>query len=123
MSSFSNCGQACLAVKRLYLFDNIADAFMGKWSKKLRELKSECRDDQEHLHGPLHTKEQRQEVEEQVEDAVKQGARILCGAQRPRGDEYDKGFYLQPTLVADVDPSSRLLQEEQPGPALPIVRV
>jgi acyl-CoA reductase-like NAD-dependent aldehyde dehydrogenase len=75
------------------------------------------------LMGPLHTAEQRKEVEEQVEDAVKRGAKVLFGAQRPKGEEYDKGFYLQPTLVADVDPSSRMLQEEVFGPALPIVRV
>ena len=73
--------------------------------------------------GPLHTKEQRQEVEDQVEDAVKRGAKVLFGAQRLKGDEYDKGFYLQPTLVADVDPASRMLHEEVFGPALPIVRV
>ena len=62
--------------------------------------------------GPLHTKEQRQEVEDQVEDAVKRGAKILFGAQRPKGEDYDKGYYLQPTLVADVDPSSRLMKED-----------
>ena len=45
------------------------------------------------------------------------------GAQRPKGDDYDKGFYLQPTLLANVDPASRILQEECFGPALPIVRV
>ena len=73
--------------------------------------------------GPLHTKEQRQEVEEQVEDAVKRGGKVIFGGQRPKGDEFDKGFYLQPTLVADVDPASRMIQEEVFGPALPIVRV
>ncbi len=110
---FFNCGQACLAVKRLYLFDNIAD-------KKIKVGNGLSKDT---LMGPLHTKEQRHEVEEQVEDAVKRGAKILYGAQQPKGEEYDKGFYLQPTLVANVDPSSRLLQEECFGPALPIVRV
>jgi acyl-CoA reductase-like NAD-dependent aldehyde dehydrogenase len=75
------------------------------------------------LMGPLHTKEQRQEVEEQVEDAVKRGGKVIFGGQRPKGDDYDKGFYLQPTLVADVDPASRMIQEEVFGPALPIVRV
>jgi succinate-semialdehyde dehydrogenase/glutarate-semialdehyde dehydrogenase len=120
---FFNCGQACLAVKRLYLFDKIADVFMEKLVEKAQKitvgngLKSGV------LMGPLHTKEQRQEVEEQVEDAVKRGAKVIFGAQRPKGDEYDKGFYLQPTLVADVDPASRMIQEEVFGPALPIMRV
>ena len=120
---FFNCGQACLAVKRLYLFDNIADAFIEKLVEKAKKIKIGNGLSKDTLMGPLHTKEQRQEVEDQVEDAVKRGAKLLYGAQRPKGEEYDKGFYLQPTLVADVDPSSRLLQEECFGPALPIVRV
>jgi len=120
---FFNCGQACLAVKRLYLFDSIADDFMAKLVEKARKIGVGNGLSKGTLMGPLHTKEQRQEVEEQVEDAVKRGANILFGGQRPKGDEYDKGFYLQPTLVANVDPASRMLQEEVFGPALPIVRV
>ena len=120
---FFNCGQACLAVKRLYLFDNIADQFMEKLVEKAKKISVGNGLKPDTLMGPLHTKEQRQEVEEQVEDAVKRGAKILYGGQRPKGEEYDKGFYLQPTLVADVDPASRLLREECFGPALPIVRV
>src|SRR3990170_2927153 len=120
---FFNCGQACLAVKRLYLFDSIADAFMAKLVEKAQKIGVGNGLSKGTLMGPLHTKEQRQEVEEQVEDAVKRGGKILFGGQRPKGDEYDKGFYLQPTLVADVDPASRMLQEEVFGPALPIVRI
>jgi succinate-semialdehyde dehydrogenase/glutarate-semialdehyde dehydrogenase len=120
---FFNCGQACLAVKRLYLFDNIADVFMEKLVEKVKKIRVGNGVSKETLMGPLHTADQRKEVEEQVEDAVKRGGRILYGARRPTGGDYDKGFYLQPTLVADVDPSSRLLQEECFGPALPIVRV
>ncbi|HXG51895.1 MAG TPA: aldehyde dehydrogenase family protein [candidate division Zixibacteria bacterium] len=120
---FFNCGQACLAVKRLYLFENIADVFIEKLIEKVKKIRVGNGLSKETLMGPLHTREQRQEVEEQVEDAVKRGARILYGGERPRGEEYDKGFYLKPTLVTDVDPASRLLQEEVFGPALPIVRV
>jgi succinate-semialdehyde dehydrogenase/glutarate-semialdehyde dehydrogenase len=121
---FFNCGQACLAVKRLYLFDHIADTFMDKLVEKVKRISVGNGLKAGVLMGPLHTAEQRREVEEQVEDAVKRGAKVLYGAQRPKGDDYDKGFYLQPTLVADVDdPASRLLQEECFGPALPIVRV
>jgi len=120
---FFNCGQACLAVKRLYLFDNIADVFMEKLGEKVKKIRVGNGLKTDTLMGPLHTAEQRREVEEQVEDAVKRGAKILYGAQRPKGDDYEKGFYLQPTLLADVDPASRILQDECFGPALPIVRV
>ena len=120
---FFNCGQACLAVKRLYLFDKIADVFMEKLVDKVKKLRIGDGLKPDTLMGPLHTAGQRQEVEEQIEEAVKRGARVLYGAQRPKGGDYDKGFYLQPTLLADVDPASRILQEECFGPALPIVRV
>ncbi len=120
---FFNCGQACLAVKRLYLFDKIADVFIEKLVEKAKKLRIGNGLKTESLMGPLHTADQRKEVEEQVADAVKRGAKVLYGAQRPKGDDYDKGFYLQPALLANVDPASRILQEECFGPALPIVRV
>ena len=120
---FFNCGQACLAVKRLYLFDSIADDFIAKLAEKAKKISIGNGLKPGVLMGPLHTKEQRQEVEEQVEDAVKRGGKVVFGGKRPKGDDFDKGFYLQPTIVADVDPASRMIQEEVFGPALPIVRV
>src|SRR4026207_1285748 len=120
---FFNCGQACLAVKRLYLFDKIADVFMEKLVEKARKISVGNGLKPGVLMGPLHTKKQRQEVEEQVEDAVKRGGKVIFGSQRPKSEEFDKGYYLQPTLVADVDPASRMIQEEVFGPALPVVRV
>lgn len=120
---FFNCGQACLAVKRLYLFDKIADLFMERLVEKAKKLRIGNGLSRDTLLGPLHTPDQRKEVEEQVADAVKRGAKVLYGGQRPKGEEYDKGFFLHPTLVTNVDPESRILKEECFGPALPIVRV
>src|SRR5918999_4195667 len=73
---FFNCGQACLAVKRLYLFDSIADAFMEKLVEKAKKITVSNGLKPGTLMGPLHTAEQRQEVEEQVEDAGKRGAKV-----------------------------------------------
>ena len=80
---FFNCGQACLAVKRLYLFDSIADDFMAKLVDKAKKISVGDGLAKATLMGPLHTKEQRQEVEEQVDDAVKRGAKVIFGGQRP----------------------------------------
>ena len=120
---FFNCGQACLAVKRLYLADKIADVFIEKLVDKAKKLRIGNGLKPDTLMGPLHTADQRKEVEEQVEDAVKRGGRVLYGAERPKGGDFDKGFYLLPTLVTDLDPESRMLKEEVFGPALPIVRI
>jgi len=120
---FFNCGQACLAVKRLYLVDKIADEFTQKLVEKVKKLRIGNGLARETIMGPLHTAEQRKEVEEQVADAVKRGAKVLYGAERPKGGDYDKGFYLLPTLVANVDPEAKMLKDEVFGPALPIVRI
>ena len=120
---FFNCGQACLAVKRLYLQDKIADEFIAKLVEKVRKLRVGNGLTRGTMLGPLHTKAQREEVEEQVADAVQRGAKVLVGGDRPTGDEYDKGYFLNPSVVVDVDPESKLLSDEVFGPALPVVRI
>ncbi len=120
---FFNCGQACLAVKRLYLFEPIADEFIEKLIAKAQRLKVGDGLAEGVIIGPMHTNAQRQEVEEQVQDAVDKGATILVGGNRPEGENYDKGNFYLPTLLTDIDESSRIVREEVFGPALPIMRV
>ena len=120
---FFNCGQACLAVKRLYLFDKIADTFVDRLVDKVKKLRVGNGLTRGTMLGPLHTKAQREEVEDQVADAVKRGGKLLVGGDRPKGEEFDKGFFLNPAVVTDVDPKSKLVADEVFGPALPVVRV
>ncbi|MFQ5770465.1 MAG: aldehyde dehydrogenase family protein [bacterium] len=120
---FFNCGQACLAIKRLYLFENIADKFIDKLVEKVKKLRVGNGLMEGILVGPLHIDAQREEVETQVQDAVNRGARILTGGKRPEGAEFENGNYYMPTLITEVNESSKVVQEEVFGPALPIMRV
>jgi acyl-CoA reductase-like NAD-dependent aldehyde dehydrogenase len=120
---FFNCGQACLAIKRLYLFDKIYDEFVAKLAAKVEKLRVGNGLEQGVIVGPLHTAAQRDEVEGQIRDAVERGARILTGGKRPSGDSYAKGHFYLPTLLVDVNEDSKIVREEVFGPALPIVRV
>jgi acyl-CoA reductase-like NAD-dependent aldehyde dehydrogenase len=120
---FFNCGQACLAIKRLYLFENIYDQFVSRLISKAEKLRVGNGLEQGVIVGPLHTAAQRDEVDEQVADAVKRGARVVAGGRRPTGDAFANGNFYLPTLLVDVDESSRVVQEEVFGPALPIMRV
>jgi len=120
---FFNCGQACLAIKRLYLFDKIYDEFVSRLMGKVEKLRVGNGLEQGIIVGPLHTAAQRAEVEEQVNDAAKRGARVLAGGQRPSGDGFAKGYFYLPTILVDVDEKSRVVQEEVFGPALPVMRV
>jgi acyl-CoA reductase-like NAD-dependent aldehyde dehydrogenase len=120
---FFNCGQACLAIKRLYLFERIYDEFVSKLAGKAEKLRVGNGLEQGVIVGPLHTAAQRAEVEEQVSDAVKRGARVVAGGKRPSGAAFEKGNFYLPTLLVDVDENARVVQEEVFGPALPIMRV
>jgi succinate-semialdehyde dehydrogenase/glutarate-semialdehyde dehydrogenase len=120
---FFNCGQACLAIKRVFLFEEIADEFTEKLVTKVRKLTVGPGTDAATRLGPLHTSTQRDEVEAQVADALGRGARVLVGGKRPESEKLAHGHFFLPTVLTDVDPASRVATEEVFGPALPLFRV
>src|SRR5215510_3617523 len=124
---FWNAGQACLAVKRLFVFDKVFDEFVdGLVSKVSRYEVGDGMTKAEKPKirmGPLHTADQRDEIESQVKDAIDRGAKVLLGGARPEGGQYEKGHYYQPTILVDVPDDARALREETFGPVLPIFRV
>ncbi len=119
---FFNCGQMCLGVKRLYLQEAIADRFIDGFADLIRKKVVGNGMKRESRMGPLHLEYQRAEIEEQVEDARRRGAKVLVGGQRPEGDEFRQGFFYLPTLLVDVPRDARVSREEVFGPVLPIYR-
>ncbi|MFQ5399247.1 MAG: aldehyde dehydrogenase family protein [Anaerolineae bacterium] len=122
-----NAGQQCLAVKRLYLFEEIYDEFMEGLMKKVGNYRvgdPSTRPDKPFIRmGPLHTAYQRQEIEEQLADAVDKGAEVLLGGKRPEGPEFEKGNFFEPAIVVNVPEDSKLATEEVFGPVLPVWKV
>ena len=117
---YFNCGQMCLGVKRLFVQESVADNFIGGLVEILKKKTVGNGMSKETRMGPIHTGSQRQEVEEQVEDAKARGAKTLFGGERPKGGDYDKGFFYLPTLMSDVADDARMTKEEVFGPALPV---
>jgi succinate-semialdehyde dehydrogenase/glutarate-semialdehyde dehydrogenase len=116
---YFNCGQMCLGVKRLFLQESIADNFLGGLVEILKKKTVGNGMSKETRMGPIHLGSQRQEVEEQVEDAKARGGKVLFGGERPRGGDFDKGFFYLPTLMSNVPGDARMTKEEVFGPALP----
>src|SRR5438552_2938734 len=73
--------------------------------------------------GPMHSETQRAEVEAQVKDAVDRGAKVVFGGGRPKGSEYEKGWFIEPTILENVPDGTRMWTEEVFGPALPVRRI
>src|SRR5919108_2074068 len=118
---FFNAGQACLAVKRVYVFSAVAEQFIQKIADRAAKEWPVGDGFKEGVKmGPLHTERQRAEVEAQVADAVKRGAKVLAGGKRPEGAEFERGWFMEATVLTDVPEDSRMATEEVFGPALPI---
>jgi acyl-CoA reductase-like NAD-dependent aldehyde dehydrogenase len=120
---FFNCGQACLATKRLFVFEAVADAFITKLVAKAERLRIGPGTAEKITTGPLHSERGRALVEAQVADAIASGAELLTGGGRPDAPGLERGFFLRPTLLLEPSPTSRVATEEVFGPALPIWRV
>lgn len=118
--AFTNCGQACLSVERLYVEEGVAERFIERCVEKTQELKVGPGSNPHTEVGPMIRASQIERVEEQLRDAVARGARILVGGRRlPELG----ACYFAPTVIVDVDHSMRLMQEETFGPVLAIRRV
>ncbi|TCJ14858.1 aldehyde dehydrogenase [Rubrobacter taiwanensis] len=120
---FFNAGQACLAAKRVYVFEEVYDQFMESLLKRVARY--ELGDGLEKAEkpkvrmGPMHTDRYRQQISDQLQDAVDKGAKVACGGGFPDG----RGYFFEPTVVEDAPHGSRLATEEVFGPVLPVWRV
>ena len=117
---FTNCGQACLSVERLYVERAVARPFLEMCIQKTKQLRLGDPADPATDVGPMIRPEHRERVLRQLEDAVARGARILTGGH-PRSDLGPA--YLEPTVITDVTPEMSLMRDETFGPVLPVIAV
>ncbi len=118
--SFTNCGQVCLSVERIFVEQAIAEKFAALCVEKTKKLRLGPGTDPATDIGPLIRPQHIQRMTTLIEDAVAHGARVLCGGN-PRPDLGPNFF--EPTVIIDVDSASRLFQEETFGPILAIQKV
>ena len=72
--------------------------------------------------GPINSRAHHEKVLSYIQLGQDEGARLICGGGRPKGPEFEKGFWIEPTVFSDVDMSMRLAREEIFGPVLSILR-
>ena len=116
--AFVNAGQTCLSVERCYVHRSLYDKFLVACVEKTRKLRVGEGTDPEVEIGPMIHQGQLQIVEAHVNEAKAMGARVLCGGERLA--QLGPNFYA-PTVIAEVNHSMRLLNEETFGPVLPVM--
>ncbi|PYT84753.1 MAG: succinate-semialdehyde dehydrogenase [Acidobacteria bacterium] len=118
--SYTNCGQVCLSVERLFVEQAVSQRFVELCVEKTRKLRLGPGSDPATDVGPLIRPEHVRRMSDLIDDAVSRGAQVLSGGH-PRPDIGPNFF--EPTVVADVHSSMRLFQEETFGPVLAIQTV
>jgi acyl-CoA reductase-like NAD-dependent aldehyde dehydrogenase len=112
-----NSGQACIAIKRLYVHDSIYDAVCDELRRLARETVVGDGLDSKTQMGPLQNRAQFEKVKAFLDDARQNGKVVAGGRVIER-----EGYFVQPTIVRDISDDARLVREEQFGPALPVLR-
>jgi succinate-semialdehyde dehydrogenase/glutarate-semialdehyde dehydrogenase len=116
MAKFRNNGQSCIAANRIYVQSTIYERFLKEFVEKVRALKVGDGLEPQVQVGALIDEEAVAKAEEHVEDAVRGGARLLCGGKR-----LDRpGFYFEPTVIADVPKGALCMFEETFAPVAPV---
>ncbi|BFM49839.1 aldehyde dehydrogenase family protein [Marinomonas sp. THO17] len=117
-TSFLNMGQTCGALKRLYVHESIYDEMCAALSEIAKQQVVGNGMDEGVNFGPVQNADQLNLVADLVEDAKARGASILSGGEKMAG----VGHFYPPTIVANIENDAPLVQEEQFGPALPVIK-
>jgi succinate-semialdehyde dehydrogenase/glutarate-semialdehyde dehydrogenase len=113
-----NAGQSCIAAKRFVVHADVYDAFAERFVAGIRALRTGDPLEESTDVGPLSSEKGRADLEELVDDAVAQGAEVLCGGRRPDRP----GWFYEPTVLAGITPKMRVHREETFGPVATLYR-
>ncbi|MEZ4219504.1 MAG: aldehyde dehydrogenase family protein [Polyangiaceae bacterium] len=118
--AFYNAGQSCCAVERIYVHERVWDAFLSAFVETVQGFVVGDPTSVDTYIGPLARRELALDaLQEQVDEAVAKGARLLCGGARLERP----GYYFAPTVLVDVSHDMRVMTEESFGPIIGLMRV
>jgi acyl-CoA reductase-like NAD-dependent aldehyde dehydrogenase len=114
-----NAGQVCTSTERVYVPRTMYAEFSEAMAERVKKLRLGPGIEPTTDVGPMASDADRAKVEEHIADAVSKGAKVLAGGQRPA--DKTRGFFLEPTVLMDVNHSMKIMQEETFGPTIPIM--
>lgn len=120
--NFAWQGQSCGSTSRLLLHADIYDAVLERVVERVSKFKLGDPMRVETSMGPVNSRRQFEKVMSFLETAKTDGSRLMVGGKRPTGPGFEKGFWVEPTVYADIKPGMRLWQEEVFGPILSVGR-
>jgi succinate-semialdehyde dehydrogenase/glutarate-semialdehyde dehydrogenase len=119
-TKFANAGQVCVTADRFFIHESLHDAFVDGFAERAKALKLGDGLDPSVQMGPVINGNRRSELEDVIADAVRAGARVISGGGR--ASAFNAGFFLEPTVLADVTDDMKVFAEENFGPIAAITR-
>ncbi|WP_396332105.1 aldehyde dehydrogenase family protein [Burkholderia anthina] len=119
-AAFFNAGQMCSAGSRLLVERALHDRFVDALAARIAAIRLGHGVDAATRMGPVISAQQRDRVLALIDDAAREGARIVCGGRAPAGDAFATGFWIEPTLIADVRTTMAIARDEVFGPVLTV---
>jgi aldehyde dehydrogenase (NAD+)/betaine-aldehyde dehydrogenase len=118
--NFAWQGQSCGSTSRLLLHESLYQPVLERLIDRVAALRlGDPLDDQSQM-GPINSKRHYERVCAMVQSGRDEGARLMTGGKRPSGSEFKRGYWIEPTVFADVKPSMRIAREEIFGPVLSV---
>lgn len=117
-SAFGFQGQKCSACSRVIVHDKVYDRFVDLLARKADDLAVGDPADPQHAVGPVVNKQSHATILGYIQKGVAEGGRLVAGGSAP----HPKGYYIRPTVIADVEPRATIAQEEIFGPVLAVIR-
>ncbi len=121
-ASMLHSGQVCESGTRLLLHDSIYDGFVAELTKRASQLTVGYQMDPRTRVGPVISAQHRDRIEGFVAAGKKEGARVVVGGERASVPGFEDGFFVAPTIFADVDNRMTIAREEIFGPVLSVIR-
>ena len=122
VGGYVNCGQDCTAATRIYVQDSIYDAFLDSFLSKVKQIRVGNPAVESTDMGPLISASQRTNVEGFVERALRAGANSVTGGKRTTVVGLEKGFFFEPTVIAEDRNDAEIVQSEVFGPVVVVSR-
>ena len=116
-AAFGYQGQKCSACSRVIVSERVYDTFLNKLVERTKKIKVGPSDDPENYMGPVINESAMKTILGYIDVGKKEG-RLVAGGGRAAGE----GYFVEPTIIADVDPKARLAQEEVFGPVLAVIK-
>lgn len=120
--NFAWAGQSCGSVSRLFLHTSVYEAGIARIREQMASLRLGDPADEDSQMGPVNSRAQYEKVMSCISEARADGASLEMGGGRPGGNQFTRGFWVQPTLFSGVTPDMRLFHDEVFGPVLAVVR-